>query len=55
MAELESQPPSEQWWVLNGQTLLDALRAVADGEDPNLIYMDLLLDADPRQLPDPET
>lgn len=34
------------WWAISGETLLDALRAVADGADPDLIYAELYANAD---------
>lgn len=29
------------WWVIKGEVLLDALRRVSEGEDPDLVYAEL--------------
>ena len=29
------------WWVLSGEAVLDALRRVRAGEDPDLVYAEL--------------
>ena len=29
------------WWAISGEALIDALRRVAAGEDPDLIYAEL--------------
>lgn len=34
------------WWTISGETLLDALRAVADGEDPDMVYAELYANSD---------
>lgn len=41
-----SHPPSEQWWTINGQSLMDALHAAHDGDDPNIVYLELLANSD---------
>lgn len=35
---MSEQATNLGWWVLDGQSLLDMLRRVADGEDPDLVY-----------------
>lgn len=30
-----------QWWVINGEALLDGLKRCAAGEDPELVYIEL--------------
>lgn len=35
------RPQSEQWWTINGQTIIDALQRAHDGDDPNIVYMEL--------------
>ena len=34
------------WWTICEQEFLKALRRVADGEDPDLVYADLYVNAD---------
>lgn len=29
------------WWTISGEALLDALRRVRDGDDPDLVYAEL--------------
>lgn len=29
------------WWCISGATILDALRRAHNGEDPDLIYLEL--------------
>lgn len=29
------------WWVIDGASMLEALRRVAAGEDPDLVYVEL--------------
>lgn len=29
------------WWVIPGDLLLDALRRVAEGEEPDVVYVEL--------------
>lgn len=35
------QPPALGWWAISGAQLLDALKRVASGEDPDLVYAEL--------------
>ncbi len=37
----ENPPPIEQWWTINGADLLAAMRRAHDGDDPNLLYLEL--------------
>ena len=30
------------WWCISGEALLDALRQVAAGDNPDVVYMELL-------------
>jgi hypothetical protein len=30
------------WWSISGEALLNALRQVAAGDDPDVVYMELL-------------
>jgi len=34
--------PSEQWWAINGATILDVLRRAEQGEDPDMLYLELI-------------
>jgi len=34
------------WWVIHGDTIVQALNRAADGEDPELIYTELYANAD---------
>lgn len=34
------------WWVIAGDVLLDGLRRVAAGEDPDLVYAELYANAE---------
>lgn len=36
-----SSPLADQWWVINGDDLLDHLRRAKAGEDPDLLYLEL--------------
>ena len=29
------------WWAISGEAILEALRAVASGDDPDVIYAEL--------------
>jgi hypothetical protein len=33
--------PKDQWWVINGGELMRALKRAAEGEDPDLMYLEL--------------
>lgn len=34
------------WWTLSGQALMDALRRVQDGDDPDVVYAELYANSD---------
>lgn len=34
--------PAGQWWTINGRTLLDAIRQPHTGDQPDLIYLELI-------------
>jgi len=40
-----SRPPSEQWWTINGAELLAALGRAHDGDDPGVVYLELLVNS----------
>ncbi len=29
------------WWTISGEAILEALRAVADGDSPDIVYAEL--------------
>jgi hypothetical protein len=34
------------WWTISGEALLDALRHVGNGEDPDVVYAELYVNSD---------
>jgi len=38
--------PSDQWWTINGQVMLDALHRCHAGEDPDTMYLELFANSD---------
>ena len=43
---MSTRLPAEQWWTINGQDLMDALRRSHDGDDPGVVYLELLVNSD---------
>lgn len=43
------RPPAEQWWAINGESLMDALNAAHDGGDPDLIYLELFANSEAEE------
>ncbi len=41
-----ARPPSEQWWAINGEVLMDALRQCHNGTSPGLMYLELIANSD---------
>lgn len=41
-----TRPPDEQWWAINGSDIMSALHRAYDGEDPDLIYLELIANSD---------
>lgn len=39
-------PPTEQWWALNGQILMNALHRCHEGENPEIMYLELIANSD---------
>lgn len=35
--------PSEQWWTINGEAIMSALRQAHDGIDPGIVYLELIV------------
>jgi hypothetical protein len=38
-----------QWWVIHGQALMDALARAYDGEDPEMVYVELYANSEPSR------
>lgn len=36
---------TDDWWVINSTELLSALKRVADGDDPDIVYVELYANA----------
>lgn len=36
------RPPREQWWCINGQVIMEMLNRAADGENPDLLYLEAI-------------
>ncbi len=41
-----AKAPIDQWWVINGADLMNALAAVNRGDDPSIVYMELIANAE---------
>jgi len=39
-------PPADQWWAINGQVMLDAMHRCHEGEDPELMYLELIANSE---------
>lgn len=46
--------PAQQWWVINGKDLLDALRACHDGTGPAVQYLELVANSTVEDYREPE-
>jgi hypothetical protein len=40
------KPPADQWWTINGQDMLDALIRCHNGDDPDIVYLELFVNSD---------
>jgi len=49
-----TEPAAPPWWVIHGEDLLYALRAVAGGADPDLIYAELYANSSTQDIPGDE-
>jgi len=38
--------PADQYWVINGQVILDVMYRCHDGADPELMYLELIANSD---------
>jgi len=45
-------PPTEQWWAINGQVLMDALHRCNEGETPEIMYLELIANSDTEDVED---
>lgn len=34
--------PADQWWTINGAELMAALQRAHDGDEPGIVYIELL-------------
>lgn len=41
-----SRPPAEQWWTINGAELLAALHRAHEGDDAEMVYLELFANSD---------
>lgn len=37
----KNKNPENSWWVINGEELLSALKSCYNGENPDIIYIEL--------------
>ena len=37
---------ADQWWTINGEALMEALRQAHDGTDPDIVYLELVANSD---------
>jgi len=48
--------PADQWWTINGQSIVEALQRAHDGETPDLVYLELFASSDqPEDQPEERT
>ncbi len=40
------------WWTISGEALLEALKAVAEGDDPDVVYAELYANSERKEAPD---
>lgn len=41
-----SAAPADQWWSIDGEVLLDALKRAHDGDDPDVVYVELFANSE---------
>jgi hypothetical protein len=46
-----TEPAPLGWWSISGEALLQALRDVANGEDPDVVYAELYANSDHETVP----
>jgi len=42
------------WWTISGEALLKALRQVASGDSPDVVYMELLINSQTERVEEDE-
>jgi hypothetical protein len=42
---MNKRDPDGPWWTISERDFLKALRRVADGEDPDLVYADIYVNS----------
>lgn len=50
MAEKVGRPPAEQWWTINGEDVMEALRRCHEGTPPDLVYLELIANSTSEDL-----
>ena len=43
---MSNRPPAEQWWTINGQSIMDALTSAHEGTSPDIVYLELHANSD---------
>lgn len=46
MSDNEASTKPLGWWTISGEALMDALYRAHDGDDPGLVYLELLANSD---------
>ena len=41
-----ARPPSEQWWTINGEDIMNALRQAHKGDSPDIVYLELIANSE---------
>ena len=41
-----AKAPSDQWWVINGDDLMNALTSANKGDSPSIIYVELIANSE---------
>ena len=47
-----ARPPTDQYWAINGQVMLDAMHRCHEGENPELMYLELIANSDTEETDD---
>ncbi len=49
---MDSELKGLGWWTISGEALLEALKAVAEGDDPDVVYAELCQFGEVGKAPD---
>ncbi len=49
---MDSEPKGLGWWAISGEALLEALKAVANGDDPDVVYAELYANSEREEASD---